>query len=220
LTFVNHISYLFSITRFLHYDNFATFNKVVMQIKQTVVIIGMGCTGQAIATRLAMGNFNLLLCDKELGKAEALVKELKGAARVCQVEAMPCLFESAWEADIIMLSMHFGAQKEVAGVIKEVVNQKIVISVVQPGAGTIADPADTAGQLTTLQELLPNTRIVGITHDDLNRCEPGNNKISMGVLLTGIDEMAVETVSAMLLSAGIRPRRVQHLSATRCGNMS
>ncbi|MBC7887956.1 MAG: NAD(P)-binding domain-containing protein [Ferruginibacter sp.] len=181
-----------------------------MLTKQTIVIIGTGFTGKAIAARLASGCFHVLICDKEFSNAETLVNELKEIEHDCDVEAMECSFDGAWEADIIILATHFDEQKEVAGIIKEVVNQKILVSAVQPGTETIEELSPACSQVRALQELLPNTKIVRIFNDDPMADEPVFNKNITKVLIAGMDDKAVEAVSRILESVGVNPTRVDY----------
>lgn len=189
-----------------------------MLTKQTIVIMGAGVTGRAIAACLATGNFHVLLCDKDHVQAEAAEKELKDKGQPCDVESMACFFDGAWEADIIILAMDFEEQKEVAGVIKEVANQKILVSTVQPGAEMVAAPATEGCQLTTLQRLLPNTKIVRIFPDVAANASPDICKSITSILIAGNDNEAVETVSGMLKSVGVNPTRTNHLPADASEN--
>src|SRR5450432_3992716 len=107
---------------------------------------------------------------------------------------MPCFFEGAWEADIIILATHFQAQKEVAGIIKEVVNQKILISIVHRGEDIIERLSPAGSQHKTLQSLLPNTKIISIFNDDLIIDQPAFSKNTTGVLIAGNDQKAVRIV--------------------------
>ncbi len=183
-----------------------------MLAKQTILIIGTGHSGKAIATRLASGNFHLLLCDKEYTKAAALVMELQDIELACDVEAMQCSFESAWEADIIILAMHFQEQKEVAEIIKDVVNQKILVSIADPGPEIISGLSSAGSQHEALQALLPNTKIVNIFNDDPGIHQLDFDKINTGILMGGNDDQAVEIVSGILASVGINSFRYEHLS--------
>lgn len=179
-----------------------------MLIKQTILIIGTGETGRAMAARLAKGNFRMLLCDKDYTKAMALVNDLNGTAQGCDVEAMECSFDSAWEADVIILTMQLEEQNQVAEIIKDVITQKILISIFDGGL-----PA-ACGHIAGLRQLLPNTKIVRILTDDNYNTPDIFDKNSTGIMLAGNDDNSVEAVSRMLESVGIYSTRVEDLSVS------
>lgn len=182
-----------------------------MLTKQTIVIMGAGYTGRALAACLANGNFYVLLCDKDHSKAEAIAEDLKDTRQDCDVESMQCSFDGAWEADIIILSMDFEGQKEVAGMIKEVVTQKILVSTVHPDPKIISDHSSADCQLKVLQELLPNTKIVRILADLPASDLTNISKSITSVSIAGNDDEAVETVSGILRSVGVNTTRTEHL---------
>ena len=176
-----------------------------MVTKQTIVVIGTGNSGRSIATLLAGGNFYLLLCDKEFTKSAALAAELQALITGCDVEAMHCSFDCAWEADIIILALDFQEQKEVAAYIRDVVNQKIVIGLVQADDEIISGIASASCQAAALQALLPNTKLINIIYKDSFTDQP--------VLLSGCHLSSVEIISEMLNSVGIKSTRQHQLSA-------
>ena len=176
-----------------------------MVTKQTIVVIGTGNRGRSIATRLAGGNFYLLLCDKEFAKSAALATELRELITGCDVEAMQCTFDCAWEADIIILALDFQEQQEVAAYIRDVVNQKILIGLVHANDEITSGIASASCQAAALQVLLPNTKLVNIIYKDSFTDEP--------VLLTGCHHPSVEIISEMLDSVGIQSIQHEQLPA-------
>ena len=176
----------------------------IMQTKQTIVIFGTGLTGKTIATLLASGNFQLLLCDKEYSKAVALAEELKDVADSCTIEAMECAFDGAWEADVVVLALQMEEQVEVAAYIKDVINQKILISSIE------SDPGSNNCQ-ERLRALLPHTKIVRIdTGENTNTNTSSSGQNASTVVLSGDDDMAIQVVADMLGSAGVRIKRAEH----------
>ena len=172
-----------------------------MQTKQTIVIIGTGLTGKTIATLLASGHFQLLLCDKEYSKAVALAEELKDIADSCTIEAMECTFDGAWEADVVVLALQMEEQVEVAAYIKDVINQKILISSIDP------DPRYNNCS-ERLQALLPHTKIVGMaTGENTITSASSSRQSTSTVVLSGEDNSAIQVVADMLGSAGVRIER-------------
>ncbi|MCW3089328.1 MAG: oxidoreductase [Ferruginibacter sp.] len=183
-----------------------------MHVKQTILVIGSGAQGKAIAASLANGNYHVLLSDKDFAKAEALVNGLKHDRQHCDVEAMQCFFDSAWESDMILLALCFSEQKEVATTIKEVVNQKILVSLVDPGASEKGNEISAEKQAGLLQQLLPNTKIVQLETADPGTDHTDCSKHLSGVILSGNDEKALEIVSSMLASVGVKSLLTKALS--------
>ncbi|MEO6549393.1 MAG: NAD(P)-binding domain-containing protein [Ferruginibacter sp.] len=174
-----------------------------MHTKQTILVIGTGNTGEAIASHLSNGNFHVLLFDKDYSKAESLVNELKQTGRPCDMEAMPCSFESAWESDIILLALSFAEQKEVVAKIQEVVNQKLLISLVDASISITPNYALEI-QAELLHKLLPNTKIVLLETAETESSHAACSKHLGDVVLSSKDEIALEIVTDMLASVGIK----------------
>ena len=185
-----------------------------MLTKQTILIIGTEHFGKAMAARLANGDFHLLICDKEYSKAETLVKELTNTGKCCEAEAMQCSFDSAWEADIIILALPLPEQKAVAVLIKEVVNQKILVSTVDQAPEAIASLSSADCQLAALQYLLPNTKIVMVFNDGPGIGQAVSGQSGTGIMVAGNDEKAVEAISVILESVGINSIHIERLSAS------
>jgi len=136
-----------------------------MCAKKTILIIGAGQRGSEIAGKLLRANVNLLFCDKDHARATALAQQAKNKESRCEAEAMACYFQSAWEADIIILAMNFRSQKEVGAIIKEVVNQKILVSVMDAREQINAESCPEARR-DELLKLFPNTNILIMKPDD------------------------------------------------------
>jgi len=130
-----------------------------MLTQQTIVLIGSGCTGKILAGVLSDSDYVVLLCDESFPKAVALATEVVRYAPGSRVEAMECIFDGAWEADIVILALPLAMQLQLAHRIKEVVNQKILLIVNDEEEGLVKDPASMAGHQQQLLQLLPNTAI-------------------------------------------------------------
>src|SRR6476661_2147006 len=104
-----------------------------MHTKQTIAIIGAtGNMGSAIAKAIAKGNNRLLLKGSRQDVLDTLVDDIKANNKGADVQAALCPTEAGWEADIIILAVPYQAEKEIAPKIREVANQKIVISIANP----------------------------------------------------------------------------------------
>src|SRR6478672_12798464 len=104
-----------------------------MHTKQTIAVIGAtGNMGMAISKSLAKGNYRLLLRANDTEKVGSLINDIKTTNAGADVEAINCPVDACWEADIIIAAVPYGAEKEVAEKIRDVANQKIVISIANP----------------------------------------------------------------------------------------
>ncbi|WP_046368996.1 NADPH-dependent F420 reductase [Flavihumibacter petaseus] len=191
-----------------------------MSAKQTIAIIGAtGSIGSGIARSLAGGSNRLLLFAKQLDKAETLVGEIKSRNASADVEALECPANAAWEADIIILAVPYGAERELAEKIKAVANQKVVISIANPLNATyngLVTPPDTSAA-ETLQQLLPHSKVVKAFNttfaaDFANTVIAGKQ---VDTFLAGDDENAVATVSGLVKTAGFNPVMAGGLAVSR-----
>ncbi len=151
-----------------------------MITKQTVAIIGAtGKMGSAIARKLAKGNYRILL----FGKREAALQELQAAIKsdcpYADIEPITCSYAASWEADIILLAVPFAAEKEIAEKIREVANQKIVISI--------------SSAAEELQQLLPHSKVI----------KAFNLLSADEVSLTGNDAEALTVVAELLQTSSL-----------------
>ena len=190
-----------------------------MKTKQTIAIIGAsGNMGSAISKSISGGNYRLLLSDKE-GKVQNLISNIQQINPTADVEAISCSKEASWEADIIISAVPYEAEKEVAEKIKEVANQKIVISIANPlnetHDGLETSPYTSAAE--ELQKLLPNSKIIKA----FNTTIAGDFSIPLtdGKLLdsfiAGNDGEALKTVSELVSTAGFNPVIAGDLSVSR-----
>jgi 8-hydroxy-5-deazaflavin:NADPH oxidoreductase len=181
-----------------------------MQTKQTIAVIGaLGNMGSAISKSLSKGNYRLLLGATDQEKLETLVNEIRSSNASAEVEGINCPADASWEADIIIAAVPFNAEKEVAEKIREVANQKIVISIANPlnetYDGLVTDPHSSAAE--ELQKLLPNSKVVKAFNTtfaaDFNTPVIDGKKVD--AFIAGDDDEAVKTVSELVSTAGFNP---------------
>lgn len=191
-----------------------------MLTKQTIAIIGAtGNMGSAIAKSLSTGNYRLLLKDSEQEKLDTLVKEIKNKNADADVEAMACSTEAGWEADIIILAVPYNAEEEVVAKIKEVANQKIVISIANPlnqtynGLMTMSDTS----AAEELQKLLPNSKVIKAFNTTFaaNFSTPVIDGKIVDAFIAGNNDEALNTVSEIVSTAGFNPIVAGELSVSR-----
>jgi NADPH-dependent F420 reductase len=193
---------------------------IIMKTKQTIAIIGAtGNLGSAISKSLARGNYRLLLKANKEEDLNKLVKEIKDKNSSSDVEAIPCPTEASWEADIIILTVPFEAEKEIAEKIKEVANQKILISIANPlnatYDGLVTAPDTSAAE--ELQKLLPNSKVIKAFNTTFaaDFTTPVIDGKQVDAFIAGNDEDALETVKELVGTAGFNPIVAGNLSVSR-----
>lgn len=191
-----------------------------MQTKQTIAIIGAsGNMGSAIARSLSKGNYRLLLYTDKYDEVEGLLQEIKQSYPDADVEAVKCSFDASWESDIIIAAVPFEAEREVAERIREVANQKIVISIANPLNATYDGliTADDTSAAEELQKLLPNSKVIKAFNttfaaDFSTTVIAGQQPDSF---IAGNDKDAIQIVSDLVKTAGFNPILAGDLSVSR-----
>ncbi|PVY37332.1 NADPH-dependent F420 reductase [Pontibacter virosus] len=181
-----------------------------MKTKQTIAIIGAsGNMGSAISRSLSRGNYRLLLCAKDLEKVQAVAADIKTSYPGAEVEAVDCTKEASWEADIIINAVPYAAEKEIAEKIREVANQKIVISIANPlnetYDGLVTAPDTSAAE--ELQKLLPNSKVVKAFNTTFaaDFSTPVIDGKQVDAFIAGNDKEALQVVSELVKTAGFHP---------------
>ena len=181
-----------------------------MQTKQTIAIIGAaGNMGSALAKSLAKGNYRLLLFTDDKKDMTGLAKEIKSLHPGADIESINCSYNASWEADIIIAAVPYNAEKELAHKIREVANQKIVISIANPlnetYDGLVTAPDSSAAE--ELQKLLPNSKVVKAFNTtfaaDFSTPVIGGKQADS--FIAGNDTEALTTVSELVRTAGFNP---------------
>nr|WP_294903926.1 NAD(P)-binding domain-containing protein [uncultured Lacibacter sp.] len=191
-----------------------------MQTKRTIAILGAsGNMGSAIAKALAKGNDRLLLISKEEEKLEALKAAIVSENPSADIEGMACAMHASWEADIIILATPYEAQAEIAEKIREVANQKIVISIANPLNSTYDGLVTTAGTSAAeeLQQLLPHAKVVKAfnTTYAADFTQPVIDGQQLDAFIAGDHEKSVETTAELVKTAGFNPVLAGNLSVSR-----
>jgi len=191
-----------------------------MNTKQTIAVIGAsGNMGSAISKSLSKGNYRLLLFSNEKEKIEALVNEIKNSHAAADLEALECPTDASWEADVIILAVPFQAENELAEKIREVANQKIVISIANPLNETYDDLVTTpdTSAAEKLQKLLPNSKVVKAFNTTFaaDFSTPVIDGKQVDSFIAGNDEEALQTISELVTTAGFNPIVAGDLSVSR-----
>jgi NADPH-dependent F420 reductase len=191
-----------------------------MQTKQTIAIIGAtGNMGSAISKSLSKGNYRLLLKASNQDELESLVNEIKSTTPSADVEGIACPADASWEADIIIAAVPYSAEKDVAEKIREVANQKIVISIANPlnetYDGLVTAPDTSAAE--ELQKLLPNSKVVKAFNTTFaaDFSTPVIDGKQVDAFIAGNDQEAVQTVSELVSTVGFKPLITGDLSVSK-----
>ena len=178
-------------------------------MKTTIAIIGAsGNMGKGLSTALALkSDHRLLLADSDYDAVKALAAELKRTKPTADVEAIDCSSTASWEADIVIPAIPYAAQREVAEKIKPFVNQKIVVSLVNPMNETMTALATESSAAEELQQLLPNAKVVKAFNTTFAGTfyEPVVDGIPVDVFVAGDDAKAVDAVSKLATIIGYNP---------------
>jgi 8-hydroxy-5-deazaflavin:NADPH oxidoreductase len=190
-----------------------------MKTKQTIAVIGAtGSMGSAISKNLSKGDYRLLLCGNDGEKLQNLATDLKKNA-VAEVDTLDCSVNASWEADIIIVAVPYEADKEVAEKIRQVANQKIVVSIANPlnstYDGLLTAPDTSAAE--ELQKLLPNSKVVKAFNTTFaaDFAAPVIAGKQVDAFVAGSDKESVETVSGLVKVAGFNPIVAGELSVSR-----
>ena len=191
-----------------------------MHIQQTIAIIGAtGNMGSAIAKSISKGPYRLLLKGNDKVALDNLVNEIKNTNTTADVEAAVCPTDACWEADIIILAVPYGAEKDLADAIKEFANQKIVISIANPlneDFNGLVTASDTSAA-EELQKLLPDSKVVKAFNTTFSAdfSSPVIDGKKVDAFIAGNDEEALETVAKIVTTAGFNPIIAGDLSVSR-----
>ncbi len=182
-------------------------------MKKTIAIIGPpGATESAIAESLAKAGHHVLLSDNETKRTALMMRSLRRLFRwksvtspQTGVEAMPCVREASWEADIILLAAPYDTHARIAPKITDVVTGKVVISMVNSMDGTYDNSAVSAAE--KLAQLLPHAKVVSAFNTTL---APNFRKTRIAgqttdVFVAGDDGEAVSTAMQLVMDAGFNP---------------
>lgn len=178
--------------------------------KQTIAIIGAGGDmGSTIARSIADGNYRLLLFDQNPEELSALAEEIDQQHSGADVESMNCAYDCGWEADIIIMAVPHGAEKELAENILDVATQKVVVSIansVDEDFSELTTESDTSAA-EELQEWLPHSKVVKTFNTTFTSDfdQPVIDGQKVDVHIAGDDEEALKAVAELVETAGFNP---------------
>lgn len=165
--------------------------------------------GSAIAKGIAGGNYRLLLFDSASEQLDAITEEIQQAHPGADAEPIDCAHDCSWEADIIILAVPHGAEKEIADKIRDVATQKIVISIANPvdeDFSKLTTESDTSAA-EKLQQWLPHSKVVKAFNTTFAADfeQPIITGKQADAFIAGDDEDALQPVAELVKTAGFNP---------------
>lgn len=175
--------------------------------------------GSALARSLAGGPYRVLLFARDVQRLATLEEEIRSTHPEAEVEAMGCPVDASWEADIIIPTVPFGAEKTVVEKIKPVATGKVVVSIANPlnesYDGLVTAPDSSAAE--ELQSLLPHAKVVKAfnTTYAADFAQPVIDGKPVDAFIAGNDAEAIDTVKGLVQTAGFNPIVAGELAVSR-----
>jgi len=151
-----------------------------MAVKSTIAIIASTKEkAKAVVEKISHKNCRVLLVLKHEDEFAHLQEQIQSQYPAMELDAIDCMKDGCWEADVIMLNVNEQEEKEVAEMIKEVATQKLVISFSDSKKGCSEEG---------LQRLLNHSRVIKVS--------ASGDLCNMSTI--GNDEEAMRTASSLL----------------------
>lgn len=177
-----------------------------------VAIIGSGNVGSAIARAATRRLHDVTVADPDSEKLGGLAQQLRVSTTTSATEA-------AKDADAVVIAVPFGAVKDVAGAIADVVDDKIVIDVTNPLKDDYSGLATEGGAsgAELLQEQLAGAKVVKAFNTVLasNQDKGAVGEVQLDGFVAGDDPDAKKQVLYLLEEIGFRPLDAGPLAAAR-----
>jgi NADPH-dependent F420 reductase len=179
------------------------------------IVGGTGAQGRGLAARWAAAGHTVLLGSRQLEKAEAKAADVR--AHVGEdADVRPATnLQSAEEAEIVIVSVPYDAQAELLPPLRDAVEDKIVINVVNPlvfdehGPRSVRVEAGSAAEEN--QALWPEARVASAFHDvSSRRLWRIHEPLETHVLVCGDDREATHRVAHLAA-------RIPGMFAVYCG---
>ncbi len=156
-----------------------------MTTKKTIAIVGATeDAGKAIVNWFASMPYRLLLISHKPDELNRLTEAIAKQYPAAEVEALECVKDGCWEADIIIVAVEGAEEQKVAQLMKEVATQKIVVVVTQ-----------NENECKEMEKLLPYSKIV----------KAFINLETNEIILSGNSETVNEEISDIFIRAGYQP---------------
>ncbi|HRE50752.1 MAG TPA: hypothetical protein PK339_05000 [Flavitalea sp.] len=171
-----------------------------MAAKKTIAIVeATELLNAAVENKLAQANCRVLLVSEDEARFAGLLKAVAGNMPGAEIEALNCIKEGCWEADIIVLGINDRLIEETVSKIKEVATQKIVVCLTKH-EGVMTYQPQVANEL---QRSLPHSKAVYVF----------TTPASPDLQVAGNEEEAVDAVISLADKGDIRLLKAGPLSA-------
>lgn len=141
-------------------------NHKEMKVKETIAFIGETdeiCSD--LIQKLAAENYPLVLVAKEGNHFEKLSGQILNHKPDADIETIHCEREGCWEADVIVLTHAANPDPKLLEKIKEVVNQKILVYILnEKDRGPLTEE-----EITISKQILTNTEVVQVIADPVSK---------------------------------------------------
>ncbi|MCH9673564.1 MAG: NADPH-dependent F420 reductase [Gammaproteobacteria bacterium] len=177
--------------------------------RQTLAVIGgTGNIGYGLALRWGDAGYPVIIGSRAADKAETAAAEVNKALGAEKVRGMANP-EAASAADIIVLTVPFGAQAPTLEAIHAAAQGKIVVDVtvplVPPKVNRVQLPEEDSAALITQSMLGENVRVVSAFQNvGAKHLAELGHEIECDVLVCGDNKDARETVVQLAADAGLR----------------
>jgi len=165
-------------------NTFVQQKKKQMAVKKTIAIVGATeKEGRKIANQFACMPYRFLFISNKTIELEELTNNILQKNPEAEIEILECVKDGCWEADIIILAVAAQQNQKVAGLIKEVATQKIVVEI-----------SDKEKNVNELQKILPYSKLVKVS----------GNFQSQEIEINGDDETVNEEIMKIFKQAGYK----------------
>ena len=177
-----------------------------------ITIIGTGNMGRGIATRALAGGHSVTLLGHTPGKADELAQELDGQVATGGVG-------DAITDDVVVLALHHGVAREVAGSYRDQLEGKILVDIQNAVDFSSFEPiaVEAGSAAEEVAAAVPGARVVKAFNTTFAGTLAAGEPLD--VFIASDDEDAKATISRLVSDGGMRPidagplRRARELEA-------
>jgi NADPH-dependent F420 reductase len=176
--------------------------------KQSVAILGgSGAEGGGLALRFAASGYKVVIGSREAAKAQDAAKKI--AERLPKAQIYGADNQSAaGQADIVVLTVPFGAQRSTLESVRQQLQGKILVDVtvplVPPKVSQVQLPAEHSAAIGAQKLLGENVKVVSAFQNvSAHQLEHLGEPVDCDVLVCGDDKEAREAVVQLARDAGM-----------------
>jgi NADPH-dependent F420 reductase len=184
-----------------------------MPDRQKIAVLGgTGAEGSGIALRLLMAGHDVTIGSRDPDKAARVADELASLARTginTGCATGKTLIDAALDAEIVILTVPYAAQRDTATTVRDALNGKILIDatapLVPPQVARVQLPEGGSAVAAIQKFLGPEVRVVSAFQNvAAHHLRDLDHEVDCDVLVCGDDVAARETVIALIRGMGLR----------------